>query len=142
MLATNAPTAQAQIATDDQFETFLTGVCTSNRVNFSAEVTLYYQSTSKEYVEFLRDENFTNTKGQDLYDLWNNNGKCPPEMMQTASLTLNTAVACCLADESCIDVLSDECLAQGGQPQTAGSVCLGDADGALSMRGLRVMRAP
>ena len=42
-------------------------------------MTLYYQSTSKEYVEFLRDENTTNTAGQALYDLWTNNGKCPPE---------------------------------------------------------------
>jgi hypothetical protein len=54
----------------------------------SAEVTLYYQSTSKEFVEFLRDENNTNSKGQDLYDLWNNNGKCPPETMWSGSLNL------------------------------------------------------
>jgi hypothetical protein len=46
-----------------------------------AEVKLYYQSTSKEFVEFLRDENTTNTKGQEIYDLWNNNGKCPPTLM-------------------------------------------------------------
>jgi hypothetical protein len=55
----------------------------------SAAVTLYYQSTSKEYVEFLRNENTTNTKGQELYDLWNNNGKCPPEMMRTETLTVS-----------------------------------------------------
>jgi hypothetical protein len=54
----------------------------------SAEVTLYYQSTSKEFVEFLRDENTTNTKGQELYDLWNNNGKCPPEIMAQAQVSL------------------------------------------------------
>ena len=53
----------------------------------SSEVTLYYQSTSKEFVEFLRDENTTNTKGQEMYDLWNNNGKCPPENMAQAQLT-------------------------------------------------------
>ncbi len=46
---------------------------------------LYYQSTSKEFVEFLRDENTTNTKGQELYDLWNNNGKCPPTLMAQAT---------------------------------------------------------
>lgn len=46
-----------------------------------AEVTLYYQSTSKEFVEFLRDENRTTSHGQQLYDLWNNNGKCPPTLM-------------------------------------------------------------
>jgi hypothetical protein len=58
----------------------------------TAEVTLYYQSTSKEFVEFLRDENVTNSKGQDLYDLWDNNGKCPPEVMWTGSLQLGPAI--------------------------------------------------
>jgi hypothetical protein len=46
-----------------------------------AEVKLYYQSTSKEFIEFLRDENHSNTNGQAMYDLWNNNGKCPPTLM-------------------------------------------------------------
>ncbi len=59
----------------------------------SVEVTLYYQSTSKEFVEFLRDENFTNTKGQELFDLWNNNNKCPPEMMATMSLAVVPTIA-------------------------------------------------
>ena len=54
----------------------------------SVEVTLYYQSTSKEYIEFLRDENFTNNKGQELYDLWNENEKCPPEVMVSTILAL------------------------------------------------------
>jgi hypothetical protein len=49
-----------------------------------AEVKLYFQSTSKEFIEFLRDENVTNTKGQELYNLWANNGKCPPTTMQEA----------------------------------------------------------
>jgi hypothetical protein len=56
-----------------------------------AEVRLYYQSTSKEFVEFLRDENRTDTKGQEMYDLWNNNGKCPPTLM--AAKTWVTAYA-------------------------------------------------
>jgi hypothetical protein len=53
----------------------------------SADVTLYYQSTSKEFVEFLRDENTTNSDGQYMYDLWNENDKCPPEVMQTVTVT-------------------------------------------------------
>lgn len=56
-----------------------------------AEVKLYYQSTSKEFVEFLRDENHTTTNGQAMYDLWNNNGKCPPTLM--AQTTWVTAFA-------------------------------------------------
>jgi len=54
----------------------------------SATVTLYYQSTSKEYIEFLRDENTTNSAGQELYDLWNNNGKAPPELMVQVQVPL------------------------------------------------------
>jgi hypothetical protein len=55
----------------------------------SAEVTLYYQSTSKEFMEFLRDENTTDSKGQEMYDLWDANGKCPPEIMAQAQLPLD-----------------------------------------------------
>jgi PKD repeat protein len=45
--------------------------------------TLYYQTTSKEYVEFLRDENVTNDWGQVLFDLWNTTGKSAPVVMST-----------------------------------------------------------
>jgi hypothetical protein len=56
----------------------------------SALVTLYYQSTSKEFIEFLRDENAAvdGGMGQVMYDLWNDNGKCPPEMMQQVQMDL------------------------------------------------------
>jgi hypothetical protein len=53
----------------------------------SAKVTFYYQSTSKEFVEFLLDKNTTNSKGQEMFDLWNDNGKCPPEEVKTTSMT-------------------------------------------------------
>jgi hypothetical protein len=46
-----------------------------------AEVRLYYQSTSKEFVEFLRDENTSNTKGLEMYANWATNGMCPPTLM-------------------------------------------------------------
>ncbi|NLX13507.1 MAG: hypothetical protein GXY44_07630 [Phycisphaerales bacterium] len=55
----------------------------------SAEINLYYQSTSKEFIEFLRDANHTNSKGQEMYDLWFNNNKCPPELMATLTLSVN-----------------------------------------------------
>jgi hypothetical protein len=50
----------------------------------TAIVRLYYQSTSKEFVEFLRDENRTDSRGQELYDLWRTNGMCPPTLMAEA----------------------------------------------------------
>ncbi len=46
-----------------------------------AIVQLYYQSTSKEFIEFLRDENRTDTQGQVLYELWRTNGMCPPTLL-------------------------------------------------------------
>jgi len=59
----------------------------------STEVTLYYQSTSKEFMEFLRDENKTNSKGQEMYDLWSTNGKCPPEVMASATIAVTGPAA-------------------------------------------------
>jgi hypothetical protein len=52
----------------------------------SVIVTLYYQTTSKEYVEFLRNENHTNQAGQNLYDSWVAQGKAPPFMMAQAAV--------------------------------------------------------
>ena len=44
-------------------------------------VRLLYQSTSREYVEFLRDQNTHNSAGQALYDAWAANGRAAPEQM-------------------------------------------------------------
>jgi hypothetical protein len=52
-----------------------------------AEVQLFYQSTSKEFIEFLRDENTTDSRGQEMFDLWNDNGKCPPTLMSAVTWT-------------------------------------------------------
>ncbi len=68
----------------------------------SAEVTLYYQSTSKEFVEFLRDENSTDTTGQEMYDLWNDNGKCPPEVVWTGAVSLEMVSQTVGADLICL----------------------------------------
>ena len=51
---------------------------------YKIEVKLLYQTTSKEYIEFLRDKNVTDTKGQELYNLWIANGKSEPEVMREA----------------------------------------------------------
>ena len=52
------------------------------------KVRLLYQTSSKEYIEFLRDENPNsgnpNNNGQILYNLWNNSTKSGPELMVEA----------------------------------------------------------
>ena len=71
----------------------------------SVEVTLYYQSTSKEFMEFLRDENTTNTLGQDMYDLWDENGKCPPEVMVQTQTALESQVPGDLDGDFTVDMV-------------------------------------
>jgi hypothetical protein len=60
-----------------------------------AEVRVFYQTASKEYIEFLRDENTTNTAGQVLYDQWELLGKSPPVEMDFAEIAF---AASCPAD--------------------------------------------
>lgn len=49
-------------------------------------VNLYHQTTTREYIEFLRDENRTNTKGQEAYDVWAQLGKSTPTLMSSVEL--------------------------------------------------------
>ncbi|MCI0499062.1 MAG: Ig-like domain-containing protein [Planctomycetales bacterium] len=57
----------------------------------TAQATLYYQSTSKEFIEFLQGENTTNSAGDEMYNLWNSNSKCPPEVMEQTQIQLTVA---------------------------------------------------
>lgn len=54
----------------------------------SAEVTVYYQTSSREYMEFLRDANVSNSRGQTAYDLWLAHGKSAPVVMDSRTITL------------------------------------------------------
>jgi hypothetical protein len=47
----------------------------------TAEVTLYYQTASREYVEFLRDEDVTTAAGGILHDLWDKVDRSTPVAM-------------------------------------------------------------
>jgi hypothetical protein len=53
-----------------------------------AVVTLYYQTTSREYIEFLRDNNVTNSAGQNAYDRWVARGKSAPVDMDMIIIDL------------------------------------------------------
>jgi hypothetical protein len=52
------------------------------------EVTLYYQTTSKEYIEFLRDTNTSNSAGLDLYNAWVAQGRNAPVAMVTDTISV------------------------------------------------------
>lgn len=74
----------------------------------TVEATLYYQTTSKEYVEFLLDQAVDNSfpddclprstgtpdqsRGEILYDLWNTYDRSPPVGMGTASQQIDVSI--------------------------------------------------
>ncbi len=51
-----------------------------------ADVRVYYQLTSREYVEFLRDENVTDDTGDILFDQWLLTGRSAPIEIDFASI--------------------------------------------------------
>jgi hypothetical protein len=71
---------------DGQYWDETTYVLPTNAV--FVEVTLYYQGTTKEYVEFLKNENVTNTAGQVFYDAWVAQGKAAPVAMAHDTLSV------------------------------------------------------
>lgn len=51
-------------------------------------VTYWYQTASREYIEFLRDENYTDSTGLEMYDWWMAYGKGAPVAMATVELNV------------------------------------------------------
>jgi hypothetical protein len=82
-----------------------------------AEVSLYYQTTSREYAEFLRDTS-PDASGQNAYDRWVARGKSAPVVMDRVDRDLEPI--CTPDDQPCDD--ADACTT--GDLCTAGA-CLG-----------------
>lgn len=59
----------------------------------TAQVRVFYQTTTREYIEFLRDANVTNHAGEIAYDQWVTHGKSKPAQMDYASVNLLGCVA-------------------------------------------------
>jgi len=55
-----------------------------------ADVKLYYQTASREYVEFLRDQNTTTAAGEILFDLWTQVDKSTPVLMAQTLVETDT----------------------------------------------------
>jgi len=53
----------------------------------TAVVSIYYQTASREYITFLRDENRTNDAGDILYEQWELTGKSEPVLMKQRVVT-------------------------------------------------------
>ncbi len=61
----------------------------------SAEVTLYYQTASREYIEFLRDEDTTTAAGSILFDLWEEHNQSVPVEMARLTLDRDSVIRKC-----------------------------------------------
>jgi hypothetical protein len=59
-----------------------------------ARVSVYYQTTTKEYIEFLRDKNTTNNAGNIAYEQWVANGRSEPAVLDTATIALPCYANC------------------------------------------------
>lgn len=59
----------------------------------SARVRVWHQTTSKEYIEFLRDENTTDNLGQIAYNQWVQHGRSAPTRMLESTISFS-AGAC------------------------------------------------
>jgi len=55
--------------------------------------TLWYQTTTRDYVTFLRDENQTNELGDEMYRMWEAYGKAPPDEISTDTQTIEITPA-------------------------------------------------
>lgn len=70
----------------------------------SATVSVYYQTASREYIEFLRDENQTNDAGDELYVQWLITGMSPTVLMKQQ--VIQNLTPGLLADIDCSGVVN------------------------------------
>jgi hypothetical protein len=94
-------------------------------------VTLYFQATSKEYVDFLLGENGTDSRGQIAYDMWQTYGKTALVDMDTVEIDLAPQVPGDLDGDGLVGTTDFLLLLStwGPCPDPCPPVCLGDIDG-------------
>ncbi len=93
-----------------------------------AEVTVYYQTASKDYIEFLRDANTTTDIGQKLYEAWIAVGKSAPFAMDQQVIAIGPYVSGDVNGDGAVNLADlNLVLANFGQASPAG-VIPGDAN--------------
>ncbi len=108
----------------------------------TAIVSVYYQTASKEYITFLRDENHTNDAGDVLYEQWELTGKSPPVLMNQQIIA--DLVPGIFADADCNDQvnlddlqLMSGCVTGPGRTLNLGCEALdADLDGDVDLQDL------
>ena len=102
----------------------------------NATVTLYYQTTTKEYIEFLRNANVTDDKGQTAYDLWVEAGKSAPVAMDSATVTLVVGNPADLNGDGAVNAADLSILLSNWGGKGAGDI---NGDGAVNAADLSIL---
>jgi len=99
-----------------------------------AVVSVYHQTTSREYIEFLKNENTTNNAGQVAYDQWLATGMSAPVLMQSAEIDLSAST--CPAP---LPLGVAKPLASGGYPRlvSTGSPSVAAANFGIAVQGAK-----
>jgi hypothetical protein len=99
-------------------------------------VTLYFQATSKEYIEFLLSENGTDNRGQIAYDMWQTYGKTALVDMDTVEIDLDPLLPGDLDGDGLVSTTDFLLLLAnwGPCPDPCPPGCLGDIDGDCGVR--------
>ncbi|HRP63405.1 MAG TPA: hypothetical protein PK400_08950 [Phycisphaerales bacterium] len=106
----------------------------------SAVATLYYQTTSREYIEFLRDQNTTTLDGVRAYELWELHGKSAPLDMNSAKIKIAQPIVGDLNNDGCVDVL-DLLILLGSWGPCGKAPCAADlnSSGAVDVQDLLIL---
>ncbi len=108
----------------------------------SAEVSVFYQTSSKEYIEFLRDAISPDPRGTDLYNAWVAVGKSAPVEMDRSVIALAPfAVGDVNADG--MTTFADITMVLANWGVVGGGILSGDAncDGAVSFADITIILA-
>lgn len=107
------------------------------------EVSLFYKTAATDFIEFLRDANYTNDAGQILYDAWESTGKSPPVLMISETLDVTAFETGDFDGNGQVDLIDyaafPACMTSpnGGPPPPACAPGDLDGDGDVDLRDFR-----
>lgn len=106
-----------------------------------AVVTVYYQTTSREFMDFLRDANVTNQDGQIAHDQWVLHGQSSPVDMDALEILFTAGLPGDLDGSGTVDVLDLLMLLTAWGPCPPPEFCEADLnnDGAIDVLDLLIL---